>query len=265
MGWFWQSSPSSGSSSPSEQQPTQTAAGPPPPPPPPPPLAKLSEEEMFLKMLMDEAQPKPQQSNIPPPPPPPPSSVPKPTAKTSSITSYLPFSAAFAKLQAPPQPEVPEPERPTRSPASIAMSEHSLPVHMSCRDAFDYAWHCHTPGSQFNSVYRYGSVRNCTELWDDFWFCMRTRSYTPEHREEAIKEHYRKKEAAKYDGRDKPSSEDIWESRDDRVPVGSVFNAEFGKPPPAASQNDTEWQRFEIERRRRIRREMGIEDDDKKQ
>jgi hypothetical protein len=134
------------------------------------------------------------------------------------------------------------------------MSEHLLPTTMSCRDAFDYAWHCHTPGSQWNAVYRYGSVRTCSELWDDFWFCMRTKSYSPEMRAEAIKAHYRAKEEAKYGG-GKPSSEDVWESREERVPPGTAFQAKFEPP----IMDDAEFQRMDAERRRRIREMMGIE------
>jgi hypothetical protein len=134
------------------------------------------------------------------------------------------------------------------------MSEHVLPTTMSCRDAFDYAWHCHTPGSQWNAVYRYGTVRTCSELWDDFWFCMRTKHYSPQLRAEAIKEHYRAKEEAKYGG-GKPSSEDIWESREERVAPGTAFSKRF--EPPAV--DDAEAQRIEAERRRRVRVAAGIE------
>ncbi|KAL2133450.1 hypothetical protein VTI74DRAFT_2336 [Chaetomium olivicolor] len=128
------------------------------------------------------------------------------------------------------------------------MSEHSLPTTMSCRDAFDYAWHCHTPGSQWNAVYRYGTVRHCSELWDDFWFCMRTKSYSPEMKAEAIKAHYRAKEEAKYGG-GKPSSEDVWESREERVEPGTVFVKKF--EPPVV--DDDEFNRVDAENRRRIR------------
>ncbi|SPJ93253.1 uncharacterized protein FTOL_13859 [Fusarium torulosum] len=62
------------------------------------------------------------------------------------------------------------------------------------------------------------------ENWDDFWFCMRTKGYSAEQREKAIKEHYRAKEFVKY-GPGKPSSEDVWESRDEKVPEGTTFNA----------------------------------------
>ncbi len=134
------------------------------------------------------------------------------------------------------------------------MSEELLPTTMSCRDAFDYAWHCHTPGAQWNAVYRYGSVRSCSELWDDFWFCMRTKSYGPEMKAEAIKMHYREKEEKKYGG-GQPNSEHVWETRTEKVKPGTAFSVKFDPP-----MDDEERQRLDAERRRRIRREHGIED-----
>ncbi|RBQ71456.1 hypothetical protein FVER14953_00721 [Fusarium verticillioides] len=115
----------------------------------------------------------------------------------------------------------------TPTPADIpprdALSEALLPTDMSCRQAFDQAWACNSMGGQFNAVYRYGEMRSCSEHWDDFWFCMRTKSYSPEMREKAIRDYYRAKEFTKY-GPGKPSSEDVWESREDKVPEGTVFN-----------------------------------------
>jgi hypothetical protein len=122
---------------------------------------------------------------------------------------------------------------------------------MSCRDAFDYAWHCNTPAAQWNAVYRYGGVRSCSELWDDFWFCMRTKSYSPEMRAEAIREHFRERQNEKYYAPGRPSSEDVWESRDKMVEPGTAFRVRFDDP----RENDTEWNLKEIERRRRIREE----------
>ncbi|KAK0752478.1 hypothetical protein B0T18DRAFT_404943 [Schizothecium vesticola] len=51
---------------------------------------------------------------------------------------------------------------------------------------------------------------------------MRIKSYGPELKKEAIKEWYREKEREKYDGVGKRSSEDVWESRDQKV-EGEVF------------------------------------------
>ncbi|KAM0440770.1 hypothetical protein ACHAPT_000071 [Fusarium lateritium] len=112
---------------------------------------------------------------------------------------------------------------PSDIPPRDALSEALLPAEMSCRQAFDQAWACNSMGGQWNAVYRYGEMRSCSEHWDDFWFCMRTKGYSPEMREKAVREHYRAKEFVKY-GPGKPSSEDVWESREEKVPEGSTFN-----------------------------------------
>ncbi len=61
----------------------------------------------------------------------------------------------------PPQPPIryPTPSIPVaippreRSAASLALSEETYPTTLSCRDAFDYAWRCHTAGAKLNGVY----------------------------------------------------------------------------------------------------------------
>jgi hypothetical protein len=83
---------------------------------------------------------------------------------------------------------------------------------------------------------------------------MRTKSYPPEQRTAAIRDHYRKKEEAKYGG-GRPSSEDVWESRDERVPPGTAFRTPFDAP----IVDDAEFQRQENERRRAIREAMDKE------
>ena len=90
------------------------------------------------------------------------------------------------------------------------------PTQMSCRSAFDLAWSCQLPGGQFVNVYRYGQLRNCSENWSDFWFCMRTnRGYmSEEERRERIRKHYYEKDE-KY--RTGPSSEDVWKVREKKV------------------------------------------------
>lgn len=120
---------------------------------------------------------------------------------------------------------------------------------MSCKDAFDYAWHCNSPAAQFNAVYRYGAVRSCSDLWDDFWFCMRTKSFSPEMRAEAVRAHFRARQEEKYYAPGKHSSEDIWESRERLVAPGTAFRSPFDDP----REDDTEWRLQEMERRRRIR------------
>lgn len=68
-------------------------------------------------------------------------------------------------------------------PSNLTLEEELLPTEMSCRQAFDAAFYCQSLGGQFNNLYRYGGIRSCSENWKDFWFCMRTKSYTPEQKE----------------------------------------------------------------------------------
>ncbi|OIW27708.1 hypothetical protein CONLIGDRAFT_446645 [Coniochaeta ligniaria NRRL 30616] len=223
MGWFWQQSNTSSSSPP----PTTTSPSSPSAPPqdshhdaPPAqaPQQPMSTEDKelasFLALLQEGTKP--------------------PTKPVTSAS--LPKSHPHY-----------DPNRP--SPASAAINDAILPTTMSCRDAFDYAWHCHTPAAQWNAVYRYGGVRECSDLWEDFWFCMRTKQYSPEMRAQAIRDHYRERQNAKYYAPGQPSSEDVWQSRERMVEPGTAFRHTFDDP----AESDTEWNLKEIERRRRIR------------
>lgn len=100
-------------------------------------------------------------------------------------------------------------------PVHIDISPDSLyPTELSCRSAFDYAMFCQSFGGQFVNIYRYGSFRSCSNHWDDFWLCMRTRNWNKEDRERAIWEHNREKAVKWKTG---PSSEDVWEVRTEPV------------------------------------------------
>ncbi|KAK3990503.1 hypothetical protein QBC44DRAFT_325231 [Cladorrhinum sp. PSN332] len=242
MGWFWSSS---NGASDNASHPTTPASPPPRPQAPKQPESKPAaagaDEEVakFLSMIQEANSPPKKQPSKPEPPAPSPEK-----SSSSNITSWLPANPFSA-----PAPEQPPPKpTSTRSPQSLAISESQLPTTMSCQDAFDYAWHCHTPGSQLASVYRHGSVRTCSDLWDDFWFCMRTKSWSPEARAEAIKDHFRTKEQAKYDG-GKPSSEDVWESRNSLVEPGTAFKKPFDPP----ITDDGEFERQEAKRRKWLR------------
>ncbi|KAK3298046.1 uncharacterized protein B0H64DRAFT_136597 [Chaetomium fimeti] len=244
MGWFWQTSSSPkpegsrDSASPASTTPTPPTPTAPTQAPPAEASSNSADREMamFMDMLLKDTQSSSQPKTQQPPQPPP----------SNSSSSWLPWSST--KPDDTPTAEQLAPPKETRTPQSLAMSEHLLPTSMSCRDAFDYAWHCHTPGSQWNAVYRYGSVRACSELWDDFWFCMRTKSYSPELKAAAVREHYRLKEEAKYGG-GRPSSEDVWASREERVAPGTAFQQRFEAP----AIDDAELQRMDAERRRQIR------------
>jgi hypothetical protein len=106
---------------------------------------------------------------------------------------------------------------------SSSISEESLYAdEMSCRTAFDYAFFCQSFGGQFVNVYRYGEMRSCSEHWDNFWLCMRTRSWSDDLRKKAIRAHNQKK-AIKY--KTGPSSEDVWDVR--LEPAREAFKGDF--------------------------------------
>lgn len=72
------------------------------------------------------------------------------------------------------------------------------------------------------NIYRYGELRSCSEHWENFWMCMRTRSYGDEEKSRIIRDHNRKK-AIKY--KTGPSSEDVWDMR--MAPVKQAFQGDF--------------------------------------
>ncbi|RDW74981.1 hypothetical protein BP6252_06123 [Coleophoma cylindrospora] len=145
-----------------------------------------------------------------------------------------------------------------------SLSESLLPRTMSCREAFDAAFYCQSLGGQFNNLYRYGTVRSCSENWNDFWFCMRVRTRGDEEKESLIKDHYRERERRRYgrgdgavrvedgrplrqneDGAVPRSSEDIWKSREQKMEWGEAFST----PHPVWTGSDAEWQMMERARR----------------
>ncbi|KAK4937236.1 hypothetical protein LTR10_022068 [Elasticomyces elasticus] len=109
------------------------------------------------------------------------------------------------------------------APVSKDISPDSLfPTEISCRSAFDYAMFCQSFGGQFVNIYRYGTFRSCSNHWDDFWLCMRTRNWNKDDRAAAIQDHYRKRAVKWKTG---PSSEDVWEVREE--PVKGAFGGNF--------------------------------------
>ncbi|KAE8378711.1 hypothetical protein BDV26DRAFT_261048 [Aspergillus bertholletiae] len=108
------------------------------------------------------------------------------------------------------------------SPPSSIAPESLYPDTMSCRSAFDYAFFCQSFGGQFVNVYRYGELRSCSEHWDNFWHCMKTRTWSDGARKKAIRDHYRKKTIKYKTG---PSSEDVWDLRTE--PVRNAFEGDF--------------------------------------
>lgn len=93
------------------------------------------------------------------------------------------------------------------------------PRTMSCRQQFDQAFYCQSLGGKFNDIYRYGHLKNCSEQWGAFWFCMRTRTLPEREKEEAVKEFYRSRDERRRE--EFGSSEDVWRIRE--VAVKKAF------------------------------------------
>ncbi|PNY27789.1 Early meiotic induction protein 1 [Tolypocladium capitatum] len=235
MGWLWASTSAPKPPEPTPQQTTpkpssvQNAA-------PNEPID--AEIQKFLDLFKNDDTAAPNSSSAAPP-----TSSPQEQSSASSISSWL-------LLKASPKATPPPPS----APPGDALSEALLPTEMSCRQAFDLAWSCNSLGGQFNSVYRYGSMRSCSEHWDDFWFCMRTRSYTDDLKENMIRAHYRDKDHRKY-GPGRPSSEDVWESRGQKMRPGTAFAETVDAP----VVSDDEWRKTETERRRGVRQGLGYD------
>jgi hypothetical protein len=121
------------------------------------------------------------------------------TSQTSTAPAPAPATTTQSSLTSPKNPS-----------DSIA----PFPSTMSCRQAFDSAFYCQSLGGQFNNVYRYGSLKDCSIHWSEFWFCMRTKNKSEDVKAELIQEWYRKKEDKYKTG---PSSEDVWAERKVRL------------------------------------------------
>jgi len=255
MGWFWSTAPPPKPAG--DSRGTTTAA--PPPRPPPAQTDDDSDPELqkFLAMFAEELRGSSTAAKAAPPA----STDPAPPPARPRPSSWFSWPSSAATAPSPPPavapPDAATPLAPAYEPSAsaVALAESLLPETMSCRQAFDLAWGCQSPVGQFNAVYRYGSPRPCGELWGDFWFCMRARALGPEHKKAAVREHYRRKEARKYGG-GRPSSEDVWRGRDDKVAPGTAFATPLDDAPDVT---DEEQMRADIERRRRVREELGYE------
>lgn len=125
----------------------------------------------------------------------------------------------------------PSPSNESFTPSPIIATEHgldpTLPRTMSCRAAFDSAFYCSSLGGHFNDLYRYGQLRSCSDHWNDFWFCMRTKnSYSGQDvKERMVQDRYREKEMQLMRG---PNSEDVWVRRGPGEEVRGAFGAGTG-------------------------------------
>ncbi|KAI1869068.1 uncharacterized protein JN550_006055 [Neoarthrinium moseri] len=274
MGWLWSDSAKGTNNT------DKTLAGAPTPASKPAaqPEAGYSDPEIakFMSQLQTEFGSKPSEPTAVAPP-----LSTKPTTQTSaepskpSSSSWGSFWGASAQSAdtLPPEPALAPSTNPSQEPAATPqhqqppsppagtpqrldpISESLLPTTMSCRQALDAAFYCQSPGGQWNAVYREGNVRSCSSHWDDLFFCMRTRTMGGPVKEEAVRDHYRQKELAKY-GPGRPSSADVWEPRQEKVPVGSAFREKYEKP----DISDEEWRVLEIQRRKAIQEALAAEE-----
>ena len=67
-------------------------------------------------------------------------------------------------------------------------------------------------------VYRYGQLKDCSEISADWRFCMRTKAMSAAEKRKAIVNRYREKAAKLKSGL---SSEDVWEGR--KEPLVGAF------------------------------------------
>lgn len=188
---------------------------------------------------------------------PPPQVTPKPPSQPSKTLSRdeiaeRELQSFFKEIEADTHPGSSKYNRVPRAPptpivtkdGNEPLSEQLLPRKMSCRTAFDEAFYCNSFGGRFNDLYRYGNLQSCSENWDKFWFCMRTRAWSDKEKEKAVMDHYRVKEAKKYQRND--SSENVWKSREKKMEWGEAFSAPF----PKFEGTDEEWNQKQAEWRK---------------
>ncbi|KAJ5443692.1 uncharacterized protein N7458_007564 [Penicillium daleae] len=199
MGWLWNSS--SQKDTPKEAPATATSVPEPTPQIAPPPPKRLSPDEqadLEFKQILAELQ--------------------QADAELSGNQRQGPESFSGSTTA----PANPDTGAPLAQPASSIAPESLYADSMSCRTTFDYAFFCQSFGGQFVNVYRYGELRSCSEHWDNFWLCMKTRGWSDDLRRKAIRAHNQKK-AIKY--KTGPSSEDVWDVR--LEPAKNSFKGDF--------------------------------------
>ncbi|KZM28555.1 hypothetical protein ST47_g297 [Ascochyta rabiei] len=180
---------------------------------PKPVMAPATKQQVQLLPATGQALPTAQSQYSTPPP-----------SKPSEAPHDPDFYAAHPHL-APPSLATPSSSSSpsTSQPPPDEEFDPTLPRSMSCRAAFDSAFYCSSLGGHFNDLYRYGQLRSCSDHWNDFWFCMRTKnSYSgPEVKEQLIMERYAQKEKAI---KEKPNSEDVWTRRGPGEEVRNAFS-----------------------------------------
>ncbi|PNS19996.1 hypothetical protein CAC42_7963 [Sphaceloma murrayae] len=217
MGWwpFSSSSPSpSSSSSSSSSSPLEHPSDLLPPTTPssqsPPPTNRDQQAEAELNAFLASLE-SPSHSQATPPPTSSPLATISPSEPTTSTTSTTSTTAETPSTSPHPSPYHPS--------GALNISPSAIrPRSMNCRTLFDSAFYCASLGGKFNDIYRFGSLQPCSEHWDAFWFCMRTKSYGEKERGELVAQYYEEREEREKQRRSQGrSSEDVWEMRTEAV------------------------------------------------
>lgn len=262
MGWLWGPSAAAKPSTSDDAAAQDSAATPPAQPPKPAAPSPETDTEVhkFLEEFMGEVNSMRKADQAA-------SSSPPPTQEASTKPALSSWASKWASTSmsgrtdttttsssSSPADAITD-ENPNGEPRLSPLAESLLPTTMNCEQAFNFAFYCQSLGGQWNYIYRYGTVRSCGEHWDDFFFCMRAKG-TPagKVKEDMIREHYRRKELAKY-GPGKPNSEDVWQERTERVKPDEAFVM----PVEAPRVSDSEYQQWEMERMERIRKGLREE------
>ncbi|KAK3629301.1 hypothetical protein LTR56_008785 [Elasticomyces elasticus] len=209
MGWLWSSS-----SPATAEEPTQTPAA----PKNPIALSESQRQRIFGRSPVSQS----------------PSTQAKADADLEAfLKSFEPGASSTttsnnSTVAKPAEPE-PEYEPPSRLNPDGTLNIHPsalYPATMSCRQAFDQAFYCQSLGGKFNDIYRFGHLKDCSEQWGAFWFCMRTRTLPERGKEPQIREFYRLRDEKRKEvnGGD---SENVWELRTKAV------ERAFGRDPDA--------------------------------
>lgn len=142
---------------------------------------------------------------------------PSPKMRIPWLSNQTPQSEA---TQPPPPSSQPQPSQQPEllEPASPPISSLSHPTALSCRSLFDQAFFCQSPAGQFLSVYRYKSIRSCSDIWADFRFCITTKNSLSKWAgdgvaAEAVEQRFREREERTYRTPGARSSDEVWVER----------------------------------------------------
>ena len=212
MGWLWSSSPDDSAEKPGQAIRRNTA--PIASPEPEQRTIALSDEQRMRIFGSQSAQPSSK-----------PSREEKADAELESFLQAFSTSdpSRFSPTSEAPTPDGTPQQKPPLAPHERLLADGTVNIHpiaiyprqMSCRQAFDQAFYCQSLGGKFNDIYRFGHLRDCSEQWGAFWFCMRTRTLPDQDKQGMIAEYYAGRDEKRR--REVGNSESVWDLREKAV------------------------------------------------